>query len=310
MKKLFILSLILIIQLSFSQDSKIEIFKKQGKFGLVKNSKVFIPAQYDSIKFEKNSLSLFNNYYKVYRKQYFDILSSNGNKLIANIKALSIMPNFSFENIQVIDSLNQTYFITSTGQKLPSDKIKSTFEAPELIDKEQNYDAVTSYIISSPNNIKSQTFFYNYSNPNSNKKGKTEYKEISSPQNSIFTKFIYNDSLTISFYKESEGKNIYKDHPYNAAFSQYQVIVKKNNKFGVWNLSTHQFDLPIIYDEIQVFNQNLILKQNNLYTSFPNIGKKVKYKRLDPYIEYFARFETPDNKKGWVDRKGKEYFDQ
>lgn len=310
MKFYFILTFALSIQLSFSQNSKIEIFKEQGKFGLARESKRIVSARYDSIKLEKNSLSLLNNYYKAYHKQYFDIYNSSGYIIIPNIRAMSIMLNFSFENIQIIDSLNQTYFITSTGQKLPSDKVQSSFKSPELIDEELSYDAITSYKISSPNNIKSQTFFYNYSNPNSNKKGKTEYKEISSPQNSIFTKFIFNNSQAISFYKESEGKNIYKDHSYNASFSQYQVIVKKNNKFGIWNLSTQQFDFPIMYDEIQVFNQNLILKQNDLYTSFPNIGEKVKYKKLDPYIEYFARFETPDGKKGWVDRKGKEYFDQ
>ncbi|AZA66952.1 hypothetical protein EG345_21365 [Chryseobacterium carnipullorum] len=96
----------------------------------------------------------------------------------------------------------------------------------------------------------------------------------------------------------------------SCVFNQYQVLVEKNKKVGLWNLKTKKFDLPTVYDDIQVFNQNLLLKRNDLYTSFPNIGKKTKYKKLEPYIEYFARFETPDGKKGWVDRKGKEYFDQ
>lgn len=306
MKKLFIIIFLNLIQVCFSQNLKIEFFQKQKKFGLVKDSKILVIPKYDSIRLKKAANSMLNNHYEAYYNRHIDIFDVNGKKIISNILAIESLLNFSSENIQVIDSLNQTYFIDSLGQKLDINNFKSFFTHPELLDNKLNYDAIVTYKIVLSNKINVESFYYNLNNY---KNAKPEYQNILSPKNSVFIKFIYNNDISISFPKERKTTNSYKDHEYNNPFSQYQIIIKKNNKFGVWNLKTKKMDIPLAYDEINVYEKNLILKADNLYTSFPNIGKKTKYKKLEPYIEYFARFETSDGKKGWVDRKGKEYFD-
>lgn len=88
------------------------------------------------------------------------------------------------------------------------------------------------------------------------------------------------------------------------------MILKEDKKYGVWSLLEEKYILSLEFDKIQNFTSYLSLEKNGLSTFYPNIGTEPKYQKLEPYIEYFARFETPNGKKGWVDRKGKEYFDQ
>jgi hypothetical protein len=59
-------------------------------------------------------------------------------------------------------------------------------------------------------------------------------------------------------------------------------------------------------DEVQVFNDCIRFKENNL-CGYYGIHMKGRYKKLDEFQGYFARFELPNGKKGWLDRNGKEY---
>ncbi|MGK6342365.1 hypothetical protein ACMGDK_09010 [Chryseobacterium sp. DT-3] len=88
------------------------------------------------------------------------------------------------------------------------------------------------------------------------------------------------------------------------------IISKIKNKYGIWDFKDQKIILPFEYSEIISYQKYLLLKKNRLVTFYPNIGSEPKYKKLEPYVGNFARFETPEGKKGWVDIKGKEYFDQ
>lgn len=88
------------------------------------------------------------------------------------------------------------------------------------------------------------------------------------------------------------------------------IVSKIKGKYGVWDFVNEKIILSYDYEKIVPYHNYLMIKKNKLYTFYPNIGTKAKYKKLEPYIGYFARFEAIDDKKGWVDRKGKEYFDE
>ncbi|KFF09039.1 hypothetical protein [Chryseobacterium luteum] len=88
------------------------------------------------------------------------------------------------------------------------------------------------------------------------------------------------------------------------------IISKLKSKYGVWDFKEQKIIIPFEYQKIVSHQNYFYLEKNGLSTFYPNIGTEPKYKKLEPYICAFARFETPDGKKGWVDRKGIEYFDQ
>lgn len=92
--------------------------------------------------------------------------------------------------------------------------------------------------------------------------------------------------------------------------NDYFVVVEKRGKYGVWDFQRKKKILPFIYDKVDPNATYIYLEKKGLATFYPNIGAKPKYKKLEHYIEYFARFETIDGKKGWVDRNGKEYYDK
>jgi len=88
------------------------------------------------------------------------------------------------------------------------------------------------------------------------------------------------------------------------------VIAKKRRAFGVWDIEEKKQIIPFEYNKIlPKRGTHLLLERGNLKTYYPFIGITPKYKYLGDYIEYYARFEYPDGKKGWVDRTGVEYFD-
>ncbi|KFF09036.1 hypothetical protein [Chryseobacterium luteum] len=290
-----LLFFLLITNFLLAQNSKIEFLSSEKKYGVSKDKKLIIPAKYDSI-------TIKDNFYIGYLRNHCDLYDKSGNQLYHDLHTVQFLDNFFFNNVQIIDLSGNTYFIDSVGNKLNPDEIKSNFTRTPLLDEELSYNAVETYEIKSPFQIS-----FSLLDTKKIKNKDIESHKIISPENSNFIKFLLTNDTSISFPKDYK---CYLIAYMSCIFNQYQVLVEKNKKFGIWNLKTKKFELPAHYEDIQVFDQNLILKRNDLYTFFPNIGKKTKYKKLEPYIEYFARFETPDGKKGWVDRKGIEYFDQ
>ncbi|EWH12972.1 hypothetical protein KLA_11575 [Cellulophaga geojensis KL-A] len=87
------------------------------------------------------------------------------------------------------------------------------------------------------------------------------------------------------------------------------IIVKKKKLFGVWDIKEENTILFNYKNITPKKGTHLLLEKNNLVTYYPYIGLTSKYEYLSNYIEYYARFKYPNGKKGWVSRKGIEYYD-
>ena len=61
-------------------------------------------------------------------------------------------------------------------------------------------------------------------------------------------------------------------------------------------------------ERIELIGNNIRFKENNLY-GYYKIHSKARFKKLEAFQGFFARFELPNGKKGWLDRNGKEYLD-
>ncbi|WP_324026350.1 hypothetical protein QSV08_02680 [Maribacter sp. BPC-D8] len=121
-------------------------------------------------------------------------------------------------------------------------------------------------------------------------------------------------SKKVKFINNSTSKISAEDYWYYISFykplAPSYIIVKKSGKFGVWDLEKEKCIISFDYKSIEPKKgTHLLLSKNNLVTYYPYIGLIPKYKYLSDYNEYYARFEYPDGKKGWVNRKGIEYFD-
>lgn len=104
------------------------------------------------------------------------------------------------------------------------------------------------------------------------------------------------------------------------------LIVEKSNKKGLvrFSLNKHENNqvghtinpktetaLPLEYDEIQTFGfyHPALIKKNGLVGYF-ELNERAKYKSIERFQGNFARFTLPNGSKGWLDLKGKEYFDE
>lgn len=323
MKKIAFISFLYLFNFLFSQKIEIKYFPDEKKYGGLENNKIVIPPKYDSIKIYKpTDKKYFHEFFQAYHNKYIDVYSVKGEIVYQKLRVINIQDHWYHENFQVIDSFNQTYFIDSLGNKMSKSEIKSNFSNETentIYDDDGCSEILNYYSITSKDIIKKEIINYSIAKKNKNS-NHISYEYFKAPKNSNFTKFVKNNKISISVcdyinqvidHPSIEFKRKYKlSTSIDIPFNSFLVIVEKKNKFGIWNLKTKNLKLPIVYDEIQVYDRNLILTRKNLYTSYPNTGAEPKYKKLEPYIEYFARFETVDGKKGWVDRKGKEYFDE
>lgn len=97
--------------------------------------------------------------------------------------------------------------------------------------------------------------------------------------------------------------------------SPYTLIYKKGKKYGILGKLKREkkgyildkFDKTVLYDNIYNLDDILVLKQNRLLGFYKTTD--IKYKSLEPFDRYLARFELPNGRKGYVDIKGKEYYD-
>lgn len=96
----------------------------------------------------------------------------------------------------------------------------------------------------------------------------------------------------------------------------------KNGNFGIGNLEQFTNKEYVDNDGYYTNYQDLQsvkgfwnssfkfkLKRNNLFMYYPR-QKVFRYKILEDFSGYFARFELPNGQKGWLDRENKEYLDE
>jgi len=270
----------------YSQESKIDIHQSldSKKYNLSIDGKSIAIEKYDSLQVEGNFITG-----KIGTS--WDVYNLTGKMIKSSLK--SYYP-YSSNTLQIIDSFNKMYFIDESGRAITP---KKRIHAPLRPNDELGNSTYVSYIIINDHLIKEVSKYDKVDTTYSLKFDKIP------PQKAIFEKFV-NNKKEISFERGWYTGDIW------GKLDPDFVLLKENKKYGVWSLLEEKYIISLEFDKIQNFTSYLSLEKNGLSTFYPNIGTEPKYQKLEPYIEYFARFETPDGKKGWVDRKGKEYFDQ
>ncbi len=107
------------------------------------------------------------------------------------------------------------------------------------------------------------------------------------PFDSVIVTFLRKDGTFgmhyLHYFLKPENKNAYfEDNEQFAAYQNVQSIVYKAPFYQI--------------------------KKNNLLLLYP-LQKKFRYKKVEDFQAYFARFELANGQKGWLDLKGNEYSD-
>lgn len=282
----FLFVFLLFCSACYAQQSKMEIIQntETSQYGLQINDKNVIPEKYDSLVIKGNFIAgLIHKSWNV-----FDL---HGKLIKSGVKSHYL---YSSNAMQILDAFSKVYFIDSHGQAI---KPKKRIHLPLPPNDELGNSTYVSYtiigkkIIQNDHKVFTPDSLYSL------------YFKQRPPERASFYKLI-NNKKKIEFERGWYTGDIW------GHLDPDFVIVKGNHQYGLWSLLEQVYILPLEFDKIRNFTSYLYLKKGNLATFYPNIGKVPKYKKLTQYQEFFARFETPDGKKGWVDRKGKEYFDQ
>lgn len=278
-------------------DPKLEIFVKNNKFGILRTNKEILEPKSDSIR-------IYGKIITSYRDNKINLLSTNGQLLAENIR--DYYP-YSTNTYQILDSTNTMSFIDTLGIKT-----SKPINRRSLMGNDTDVKDTKIYTINKNNNISIKSVL----------SGQGLRKVIT------FEDLDYNDNLEKNILKfikiprkhsklnfiNNENKIVFESYWYYVAFYKPLppnfFISKKRGKYGLWNFENDSIIIPFEYKNIRPNTSYLTLKKNGLYTFYPNIGTIPKYQKLDDYIEFYARFEFTNRKKGWVNRKGDEFFDE
>lgn len=284
MKKNIVFILFFFFKFGYSQT----IINKDNKYGVSLDNKQIIPIDYDSIR-------IVNEFILSFKQNKTNVYNLKGEKLRDNIKSYNY---FSKEIMQIVESSSKMVFIKPKNENISSTIIEGINKNPLLStpNDELGNNRITKYKIVSKKKVLKESIHYLKDSV------RNSIKNILAPSNSTYVHLINNKDMI-------EFERGWYNLRYGAVNPDY-IIVKSNDKFGIWDLEEEKYILPVEFDRIKSYESYIYIQQNGLVTFYPNIGKKPKYKKIEPYNGNFARFETSDGKKGWVDRKGKEYFDK
>lgn len=290
MTKFFSLVATLIYLICYSQDNY-KLFKNGEKYGLELNGKQILSPIYDSI---------INKDFIIAIKDKQKFMFDKDGKILLNI---IVAENYENGISQKIDHSGKMIITKGIRIITPNEFPVDKNEKSEVLARKNTDYKIDKYQIK-----KSKVFYHSMEEPKPIIK--TFGFKVDFPKNTKEQKFINNEKeLEIESYYNS-GDIEFSEEIYYEPLKISYIILKKNQKHGVWDFKEEKIILPFDYKKIVSHQNYLQLEKNGLSTFYPNIGTEPKYKKLEPYIGYFARFETVDGRKGWVDRKGKEYFDE
>jgi len=276
-----------------------EKFEENNKYGIRINGKNVLPAIYDYIS---------TDFLVITKKgSEFDLYNNNLTLLDQNIKAYEYF--IPMDIFQIITKKNEIKTFNNKGKQIDISKLKIESQKDLFF---KNDRAVENYTITN-NSVKYEHKEYfgkeNYPREFYYKiiKGGKDARFVNNKKNLEILSF-YNPHITDYFEKTSSPD--YSEETLYKPLKHTYITFKLDGKYGVWDFKEQKEIIPFHYKRIVPYQNYLYLEKDGLFTFYPNIGTAPKYKKLEPYIGAFARFETPDDKKGWVDRKGKEYFDQ
>ena len=285
-----IFSIILIGFCSFITAQKFpEKFEQNGKFGIKYQGKIVLSAIYDEIYTSPVMVAKKGNERTIFDDK-MRILFNN-----SEIKLLRYLDDFT--KMQIITDKNELFSFDEDG-------------------------IITNQLRINPNETiqeKQSECCYIYSHEYSISKNKILQEQRWSPFTFDYAKygkkirFLNNKKKLEIEYLVSKRDSIdivFDENIYFKPLDEYYIVSKVNGKYGVYDFRNEQIIIPYEYEKIIPYRNHLIIKQNDLFTFYPNKNLKPKYKKLKSFVGNFARFKLQDGKKGWVDRKGNEYFDE
>lgn len=148
----------------------------------------------------------------------------------------------------------------------------------------------------------------------SDKKPKGGQKAASVPKSKADRLFFQNHKSTITYDSGdwySKKIKLNSDYLFFQKGNKYGFLgeiaeIYKKNKPSKYYLKKSKNKK--LYEKMEVVDENyLLLKRNGLYGYYKRT--KIIYKSLGKYVDDLARFELPDERKGYVDTEGNEYFD-
>lgn len=271
-----------------------EKFEDNSKFGVKYLGKIILPAVYNDIITYPLVVAIKGDERTIYDNKM--------SLLYKNSEILTYVFLDEYEKIQILTKDRRLVSYDEHG--LISDTLK--LNPNESIDNkskqfESTYDkySIKKGKIHKEGSDSSFLEKFDYKSFGENAKFLNNKKEMEIE--SIYSKGTKRDTL---------AQAIFDEEIYFKPLKINYIVSKIKGKYGVWDFINEKIILPFNYQKIVPFHNYLLIEKNGLVTFYPNIGTEPKYKKLEPYIGHFARFETPDGKKGWVDRKGKEYFDE
>jgi hypothetical protein len=132
------------------------------------------------------------------------------------------------------------------------------------------------------------------------------YSVFSFPYNTYLLKTTKGTKL-VSVIDKNEG---YKNKLINIKELQIQSQIDEDSLTNVINNIKKDIEITTLFEgEIEAFGyyHPIRFKENNLYGYYPQ-NKKAKYVKLEKFNFFYAEFELPNGKKGWLDIYGNEYF--
>ncbi|WP_298416868.1 hypothetical protein [uncultured Kordia sp.] len=117
------------------------------------------------------------------------------------------------------------------------------------------------------------------------------------------------DTLSISksgikdiYFLENEKKEIITNH------YSYIIAALNNGKYSMLDIRNPTSYILNAVDEIKRVGNYICYKKDNVY-GYYGIHQNGRFKKLDAFQGFFARFELPNGQKGWLNKNGKEYVD-
>jgi hypothetical protein len=132
------------------------------------------------------------------------------------------------------------------------------------------------------------------------------YSVFSFPYNTYLLKTPNNTKL-VSIIDKNEA---YKNDLIDIKEYQIQSQIEEDSLTKVINNIKKDIEITTLFEgDIEAFGYShpIKFKENNLYGYYPQ-NKKAKYVKLEKFNFFYAAFELPNGKKGWLDIYGNEYY--
>lgn len=309
------------------QDSKMSTFEKSG---ITTTTKKELLQKIPLNEIEKDTYKIINNqltdiaFNNILIPKKLDTLYIDNGLIIGKTKKQifvfnSELQNITPKNLKAIYPYGNHYpYDSDLYQVLIKNKIKYLTSNGNVLDQLPTVVDDFGDICGTAENIyyrkiiKKDTFYIlNLKNMDES------YSEITNNELILFPESAFDEVSFLNYVKE-----VSQDFDSEQSTFEYDFfMVKKDNKYGIYEYSINNEDqtknknlisltsiVPLNYDEIEV-GIPFLVKKNGL-VGYYGINPLPKYKSIGIFKGAFARFVLPNNKKGWLDNNGNEYFDK